>query len=375
MSSGEPALIEHIAETIRREGPVTFAWLMEQALYHPEHGYYSSGRCTIGRAGDYFTSVSVGPLFGQLLAAQFAEMWQAMGRPRDFAIVEQAAHGGEFACDVLEAARRNDSEFFRALRYEIIEPFPVLKARQKKMLAAFQDKVSWERSVADLAPFCGAHFSNELLDAMPIHLVKWTGTEWLERHVNEHNGALVFEDLRLSQPALAERLRKVAIPLPPDYESEVSLATASWIETLSRKLIEGFVLTVDYGFSRDEYYSPHRARGTLRGYAKHEMVRSPLAQIGRADITAHVEWTTLAECAETCGLVVAGFTDQHHLITGLLASETGRELVSSSDAKTKRALQTLLHPELLGRKFQCLILAKQIAQPSQLSGLRFPQKL
>src|ERR1700693_3966522 len=117
MNSGNPDLIRFIRGEIEKHGPVSFAWFMHQALYHPEHGYYSSGRCAIGRRGDYFTNVSVGPLFGRLLAAQFVEMWEALGRPRNFVIVEQGAHHGDFARDVLGAVRERAPDFFSTLRY------------------------------------------------------------------------------------------------------------------------------------------------------------------------------------------------------------------------------------------------------------------
>src|ERR1700741_208515 len=117
MHPGNPDLIDYVGQTIRRSGPVSFAWFMEQALYPPEWGYYSSGRCAIGRRGDYFTSVSAGPLFGILLAGQFAEIWEMLGRPNDFLIVEQGAHHGEFASDVLTALRERNPEFFAIVRY------------------------------------------------------------------------------------------------------------------------------------------------------------------------------------------------------------------------------------------------------------------
>ena len=183
LQTGDAALIQHIRKAIQAHGPVSFAWFMEQALYHPQHGYYSSGRCTIGRRGDYYTSVSVGPLFGRLLAAQFEEMWRVLGRPNEFKIVEQGAHDGQLARDVLEATREHYPDLFAALRYEIVEPLPTLRARQAETLSPFKEQVGWSDGLQQVAPFCGVHFSNELLDAMPVHLVKWSGTEWLERHV------------------------------------------------------------------------------------------------------------------------------------------------------------------------------------------------
>ena len=137
MLTGDQALTDFIRRTIRQTGPVSFDWFMEQALYHPELGYYSSGRCAIGRRGDYFTNVSVGPLFGRLLAAQFVEMWEVLGRPEDFAIVEQGAHHGDFARDALGALRERAPDFFSTLRYRIIEPFPILRERQEEALRDF----------------------------------------------------------------------------------------------------------------------------------------------------------------------------------------------------------------------------------------------
>ena len=167
MSIGNHALIEHIRAEIKARGRVPFARFMQQALYHPEHGYYSAGRCAIGRRGDYFTNVSVGPLFGQLLAAQFAEIWERLGKIDKFVLVEQGAHHGEFARDVLESARKRWPDFFAALRYRIVEAFPVLQDRQLQVLAGFEDKVEWRDSVDALELFTGVHFSNELLDAEP----------------------------------------------------------------------------------------------------------------------------------------------------------------------------------------------------------------
>ena len=371
IQTANAALINQIRQAIRARGPVPFAWFMEQALYHPEDGYYSSGRCVIGRAGDYFTNVSVGPLFGRLLAAQFGEMWEALGKPHEFRIVEQGAHGGEFAFDVLQALRHDHAALFAAARYEIVEPFSVLRERQRDALAEFEDNVCWTSVLAELAPFCGVHFSNELIDAMPVHVVRWTGAEWLERHVTEQAGTFAFIDLPLSNPELAQRLRGLPAKLPVGYETEVNLAASTWIDSVAKKCERGFVVAVDYGFSRDEFYAPHRTTGTLQSYAKHRVVASPLARVGEADITAHVEWTSVIEQAQRSGLTFLGFADQHHFITGLLAGAMKEQFSAPTDSKTNRALQTLLHPGLLGMKFQFLVLGNNVDPANRLSGLQF----
>jgi SAM-dependent MidA family methyltransferase len=372
--AGEPALVEFIRGEIGAHGPVTFAWFMEQALYHPEHGYYSSGRAKIGRAGDYFTSVSVGPLFGRLMAAQFAEMWEALGRPAEFTIVEQGAHAGEFARDVLSVAQERTPEFFAALRYAIVEPFPALEQRQRETLAPYDSRISWRSSLGELESFSGIHFSNELLDAIPVHVVRWTGTEWLERRVSIADAGFAFSDAPISTAELTERVADIPLPLPPGYETEVNLAALDWVGAVASKLTHGFVITADYGYPRDVYYAPYRTSGTLQSYANHRVVASPLAQPGRADLTTHVDWTALAERAETSGLKIAGFTDQHHFITGLLTGRIRSEFEGAADAQTRRALQTLMHPTYLGATFQFLLLSKNVNADVQLSGLRFARE-
>ncbi|HEV2804150.1 MAG TPA: SAM-dependent methyltransferase [Chthoniobacterales bacterium] len=357
---GDQALTDFIRETIRRDGPVRFDWFMEQALYHAQFGYYSSGRCAIGRRGDYFTSVSVGPLFGRMLAAQFAEMWEIMGRPDDFTIVEQGAHHGEFAGDVLKALR--DSSV--PIRYGIVEPSPVLEKHQRDTLAEFAGVVTWRKSVAELEPFGGVHFSNELIDSMPVRLVaREQSEEWQEKFVALSDDNFVFTTKPIADDPLRDRLRRIPLAENVRYETEVNLAAGDWIENVARKLTRGFVLAADYGYPRAEIYSAARTTGTLQAFARHRTVSSPLEGVGQVDITAHVDWTSVAERAEESGLDLVGFTDQHHFLTGLLLRRTPAE-------DERRALQTLLHPEFLGTRFQYLALSKNVAA-ARLTGFQF----
>ena len=351
---------DELRAAIERAGPIPFARFMETALYHPADGYYSSGRAAIGRGGDYFTSVSVGPLFGRLLAAQFAEIWEKLGRPGDFAIVEQGAHDGQFAADVLGAWRERTPELATQLRYRIVEPFPVLRARQREKLEPFAGSVAWVASLAELEPFCGVHFSNELLDAMPVHLLVAENRIWQERCVDFVDGKFAFIDRPVGDPRLLDKL-----PAAPNerYETEVRLATDVWLDGLAPKLERGVILIADYGWSRAEFYAPPRSSGTLQSYAAHRVLASPFEAIGASDLSAHVEWTGVAERAEELGLAIAGFTDQHHFLTGLLAQNPA--LVTDAG----RALPTLLHPEFLGTRFQFLGLAKGFSL--SLGGFQF----
>ena len=327
MNSGNPDLIRFIRAEIQKRGRASFAWFMQQALYHPDHGYYSSGRCTIGRRGDYFTNVSVGPLFGQLLAARFAEIWEQLGRPDDFLIVEQGAHDGRFARDVLEALQKRAPEFFAALRYQIVEPFPILQERQSRTLELFRDKIEWRDS---LQPFVGVHFSNELLDAMPVRLIGGGR----ERFVGLDGDKFVFLDR------------------PVHDEANFNQAALDWIDSVATNLQRGYVITIDYGHSGAEFH------GHVRVRAQHRNLDSPFEQIGHADITMGVDWPSIVERAQANRLQVAGFTDQHHFLTGIISESP--DLTSESGAKIKRELQTLLHPEMLGRAFQVLALGKNV---------------
>ena len=351
MQTGNSTLIRIISNEIKNHGPQSFAWFMRQALYHPEHGYYSSGRCVIGRKGDYFTNVSVGPLFGQLLAAQFSQIWERLGKNNDFVIVEQGAHDGQFARDVLDFAQKQLPEFFEALRYRIVEPFPILKEQQRRKLEAFDGKVDWPES---LEPFTGVHFSNELLDALPVRLIS-NGTEKL---VGLNADGFVF----------VERPVDTMISNQPALES---------IDQIAANLQRGYVIAIDYGFLDEEFERAAQVR------TRHRHLDSPFEQIGDADITMSVHWTSVIERAQANGLRVVGFTDQHHFLTGII-SKLGRcgspeppagdwsESSLPDSAKGKRELQTLLHPEMLGRAFQVLALAKNVGpETNTLAGFKF----
>ena len=369
LNAGNATLVEIIRAEIRASGPMSFARFMEQALYHPEHGYYCSGRSVIGRHGDYFTNVSVGATFAQLLALQFAEIWNAMDRTHDFILVEQGAHDGQFARDLLQAMRDDAPDLCASLRYQIVEPCASLHNHQRENLAEFHDKVSWFQSIEALAPFEGIHFSNELLDALPVHLISSQDeSPWKERCVVIVNDEFALTEQPIADAALRAHVAKLPVR-SGDYATEASLAAPRWIRDLSRKLIRGFVIAVDYGFPRHRFYEEDRITGTIQVRAQHHLLPSPFVRVGLSDITTHVEWTSLVEEAEASGFLLGGLTDQHHFLTGILSGSP--EFMEKASAKTRRELQTLLHPEMLGRSFQVLALSKEIDRSTPLSGFKF----
>src|SRR5438270_5506947 len=281
MDSGDPHLIQCIRSEIEQRGPISFARFMQQALYHPEYGYYSSGRCVIGREGDYFTNVSVGPLFGQLLATQFVELWERNGKNERLVIVEQGAHDGQFARDVLEAVRQCATEFYDALHYRIIEPFRVLQESQSRTLQAFGDKVEWRET---LTPFEGVHFSNELLDAIPVRVISGD----MEKLVDVEGGRFVFVERAVSATAIA--------PQTLAQQNVFNQLTLEWVDKVAATLQRGYVIAFDYGHLSDEF------EATVHVRSRHRLVDSPFEQIGRADITMHVDWSSVIARAKADGL-------------------------------------------------------------------------
>jgi SAM-dependent MidA family methyltransferase len=290
--------------------------------------------------------VSVGPLFGQLLVAQFSQIWERLGKTNDFVIVEQGAHDGQFALDVLKCAQKRLPEFFDALRYRIVEPFPILEQHQRRKLEAFDGKVQWPDS---LEPFTGVHFSNELLDALPVRLIS--------------NGREKLVGLDGDKFAFVER------PVDKTIFNQAALES---IDQIAANLQRGYVIAIDYGFLDEELERNVQVR------AQHRNLDSPFEQIGYADITMSVDWRSIVERAQANGLRVAGFTDQHHFLTGSISQFESGDLCQSGLAdspKAKRELQTLLHPEMLGRAFQVLALAKNVGlEAPRLAGFKFARE-
>jgi SAM-dependent MidA family methyltransferase len=351
-----------IQALVAARGGMPFRDFIELALYHPEHGYYGAGRARLGRGGDFFTNVSVGKVYGELLAGQFVEMWERLGRPGDFAIVEQGANDGAFAADVLGWCREEASDFYGAMRYVIVEGLEVLRGRQAEALAGFAGKVSWRPALEEMEGFTGVHFSNELVDAFPVHLVRWREGGWMELWVT---GELGWLEEPIAPGPLLERLADV--PQIDGYTTEINLEAPRWAATLAARLEQGWVLAVDYGMARDRYYAPESHTGTLQCYAGHTRGIDPLANPGHCDLTAHVEFTSLADAFLATGMELAGYTDQHHFLTGLAARAFAQRAPTPQES---RGLKTLLHPEMLGTSFQVLGVSRGVPEEA-LAGFKF----
>ncbi|WP_395747807.1 class I SAM-dependent methyltransferase [Prosthecobacter sp.] len=334
-------------------GRLPFAQVMELALYHPEHGYYGPGPLKIGRQGDFFTSVSVGPLYGKLLAMRALQDWQALGKPAGFTIIEQGAHDGQLAEDILSALEGHN------FRYLIVEPNPAYREAQARRLDGHP--VHWVENLAALKsiPLHAFFVCNELPDAFPVHLVRWNGERWEEMFV-EPDGAEAFRFIpgSCSCEDLEAEVKHLPHDLTTGHVLEINLAMLAWIRDLAQSAFRGSIFIADYGLDAEEFYADARAEGTIRRYRQHQMDGHVLEDLGGCDLTTHVNFTRLIEEALRHGLLQREY-DLQGRVLGRMATAWIQSLEGSPlDPATMRQFQSLTHPALMGRSFRCLILEK-----------------
>lgn len=339
-----------IIDRIMNEGPLTFEAFMQMALYHPGMGYYSSPQTTIGRDGDFYTSPHLHPVFGAMIGRQLMEMWIMMGRPLSFDAVEIGAGAGYLSRDIFDylfkpsgapSTSQDKSDFVNSLRYIIVEPYDHFQERQEKLLkdlaeiskvekrTAANKKISWVKSVNELNDINGCIFSNELLDAFPVHLVKMDNT--LKEVYVTYDGEKFKEKLDdISTADLAHYINLQHIELQPGYRTEVNLQIRRWLEDVNKALSRGFLLTIDYGYTAREYYSSDRTNGTLLCYYKHLFNENPYQRIGKQDITAHVNYSSLRIWGEEFGLKTIGYCPQGTFLVASGIDEVITELYSGS---------------------------------------------
>ncbi|MFZ5906650.1 MAG: class I SAM-dependent methyltransferase [Nitrospirota bacterium] len=356
-------LAQKILEKINREGPMPFETFMDMALYEPRLGYYASGKLEIGKAGDYYTSQHLHPIFGALLGMQLEEMWKIMGKPSVFYAVEPGAGTGHLCMDLLTYA--SQKEFYDSISYVIVEPHPSVQEKQQKVLKGFSGKVNWVSSLEDLGSISGCVLSNELLDAFPVHLVEMEDT-LKEVYVTAENGQFREAKGEVSTPLLAGYLEEFTLSLPSGYRTEISLRVQGWLRSVSNLLSEGFILTIDYGHTLPEYYSKERNRGTLMCYFRHQANEDPYSNIGDQDITAHVNFSAVKKWGEELGFRTLGFCPQGTYLVSLGIDEMIAELYRNSKdylfeiARIKR----LILPGTLGETHKVLIQYKGERSPA-----------
>ena len=378
MITGHPELIAAISSEIIRNGPIPFVRFMELALYHPQFGYYmrqpdGADRERIGWSGDFYTSSDVHPILGRAIAAQARQMDELMGCPTPFTIVEAGAGKGLFARDCLAAIYAEQDGFAARVRYVLIERSAVMKELQRQNLGPWLTTpglVTWVDGLDGLAPqsVTGLFFSNELIDAFPVHRVQVAAGRTEELYVDYRDGRFVNCFKPLSTAVLVQYLAQLNPTWPEGYRAEVNLLAIGWMEQVARLMDRGFVLTIDYGHTAQDLYGPERKDGTFLCYFQQRANDDPFMRIGEQDMTAHVDFSSLASVGETQGLHVTGFTNQMSFLMGLGVEEMVEKLEPESPAF--RAAIHLLKPNGMGSTFKVLVQHKGISRP-ELHGLKF----
>ena len=356
---------------------MTVAAFMDLALYDPECGYYARAAQRSGRAGDFFTSVDVGPLFGELLELQLEEMFRILAQPpvpspqspQAFDLVEAAAGNGRLSADILRAARTRDSVFYQSTRLHLIEASAAARAAHRDTLGDAAERLaSSSASLPDT--FEGVLIANELLDALPVHQVVMRREGLREVYVDGSSGSLRTLEGPPSTPELARYVDRLGITLEPGWRGEINLRAADWIRSAARRLTRGFIIVIDYGHEARELYSVTHAGGTLTTFARHTMAGPErpdeagarpawLEDAGERDITSHVDFTSVRMAAEAAGLTTIGFLDQTYFLMGL-----GAPMLDTGDLKRRLAIKTLLMPGGLGSTHKVMIFGKDVGEPS-----------
>jgi SAM-dependent MidA family methyltransferase len=363
-----------IREEIRQHGVISFARFMAHALYCPETGYYERNQDNVSRAGDFITSVSTGEIFGQLLAYQFGG-WLENLRPQKIGneklkIIEAGAHDGKLAADILNWLQQNRAELFSEIEYIILEPSITRQRWQRERLKEFAN-VSWQTSFnlvgrdsgeSKFKKITGIIFSNELLDAFPVHRYGWDAIEkkWFEWGVALDGDNFCWAKIQRTEnrsqpsslPPLPSSLLEV---LPNNYTIETSPDAEGWWGDAAKNLAHGKLLAIDYGFTAEEQFSPARLNGTLRAYHRHRVTDDLLLHPGEQDLTAHVNFSAIQNCGEAAGLKTETYATQPQFLTRIFGEAVKEKYFTPLTPKQIRQFQTLTHPDHLGRAFKVLV--------------------
>ena len=373
-SQSTPAA-RQIAARIRDQGPISFATFMHTALYDPATGYYRSGRPTVGREGDFLTSPELHPLFAYAIAALAAAHWDALGRPPAYTLCDVGPGTGALIAAALTWAEAQRPNFAAALRGVLVEPSPSAQARQRERLSSVAAQLTWSADLRALAPLRGLIVANELLDAQPVHRLRWMGTAWQELYVALEGDR--FVDLPAA-PQNATLLEPLATLDPRQGQIvEVCPSLGPLLRDLATALHEGLLLLFDYGDRRDRLYAPWRHQGTLMSFYRHTPGDDPYQRVGEQDLTCHVDIDAVQQAALAAGLTPYPVRSQADWLAAMGATSLSPIAQAGSGAdmdahlERRRAAQLLSDPAGLGR-IQLMAFAKGPAPTLDDLGLPTP---
>ena len=363
-------LSEKLKKKIKENGPIPFRDFMEECLYDSGYGYYTGCCLRIGSKGDFVTSPHTGPLFGALISRQLMEFHRILGQER-LSIIEMGAGVGYLARDILTALRE---EALTNIEYIIVEPNPNTVSIQRETMGAFQDTVRWVKAIGYILPGDHCLISNELLDAFPVHLIRKSGGAFQEIHIDFREGHGFIESSR--EPSTAE-LGLYIEELPGDiqepYTTEVNLGIKAWIHDVARVISRGFVMTIDYGYTRKEYFAPFRSRGTLLAYSEQKVYEDLLAKPGEQDLTAHVNFSDLDRWGKEAGFRTVGYTPQWAFLGGLDFEEVARKSMGGNFepfSPKLAGIKALILPQGMGSTHKVMVQSKGLETTPALKGFK-----
>lgn len=358
------ALSEIIKAEIRKKDRLTFAEYMDLALYHPELGYYTSGEARIGKHGDYYTSPSVDPAFGEVLAGFVSKSACLTGGER-FLIIEFGGGKGALASDILSSLERHHPELYDKAEYLIMEKRETALSGTDNPPVKHAPKIRFAARAADFDPggAYGVILSNELVDALPFHRVVFSGGSMKEIYVTLRNGEFTEIHDEPSTEELPQYFDGYGISFHEGQEAEVNLNAAGWIAGAGRMLKKGLILTIDYGLLAPALYSPERMKGTYKCMHMHTLNEKPYINIGGQDITAHVDFSNLIRSGEALGMRTVKYTTQGQFlidwgVLDIMASEP--EYADAPGHIRNRSIKNLFLPGSMGSSFKVLLQSKNI---------------
>ena len=378
-TSQSQLLANRISQEIKAQGgQISFAKYMEMALYTPGLGYYAAGKTKLGTAGDFTTAPELSPLFGQTIVETILPIFAALRETAaPLQILEFGAGSGALAESVLDGLKIAGISIDS---YNILDLSADLITRQKERLKGRSEKITWLNELP--TNFVGIILANEVIDAMPIDMVTLRNGRWYYRDValdasSTETIRFTFCDGKQIDPALLpEVLQSPQLPpLPDGYITETHLNAQAWIRTLAKCLKQGALLTFDYGFPSHEYYHPQRTQGTFMGHYRHHAIQDPFFYPGICDLTAHVEWTSLANTAHDTGFTLLGYTNQASYLLDAGISQLTLTIADPSDAikfmPLSNALQKLLSEAEMGELFKVMCLGMDLPfTEGELPGFR-----
>lgn len=365
LHSEDTPLFEVVFQRIQKspDNSIPFSEYMDLALYEETHGYYARPETRkVGRKGDFYTSVSVGEMFGFLLAQKIAAARVHFEKERPFILVEQGAHDGQLAIDILSGLRELE---ISDVEYRIVDPRPATRLwlQHRFAEAGFESSVKIVESLDDARAEEGIFLCNELLDAFPFRRLKFEGGKWWELRVGRAGDVPGWVTRPLTSE-LQPYAKELGSNFEDGYTTEVCPAVDRWLSEVSTLFGKGLWWIIDYGHESEDYFAPHRKDGTFRCYRNHQATEDPFSHPGETDITAHVNFSHLKAAAEEEGLAWRQFSDQHHFLI-----EAARDWLLSIEgqtpneetAKRLRQFQTLTHPGMMGTQFKIAELSRQLA--------------